>query len=62
MVIGLERETYQVSEDDGTVEVCAVVMEGSIEGAVTLQLTTADLSAESKQHVYTTLHQSLGLN
>ena len=57
-MIGLESETYEVSEDGGTIEVCAVVVEGSLEGELTLQLTTADLSAESKCAV--NIHYTIG--
>ena len=50
VVIGLEREAYEVTEDGGFIEVCAVVREGSLQRTVALQLSTNDLSAKSKYH------------
>ena len=49
MVIGLEKETYLVSEEDKELEVCAVVREGSIDRTITILLSTSDLTAKSKQ-------------
>lgn len=48
MVIGLERETYQVSEDDEFVEVCAVVNEGILDRTILVLLETSDMTAKSK--------------
>lgn len=48
MVIGLERETYQVSEDDKFIEVCAIVSEGSLERTILILLETSDVTAKSK--------------
>ena len=48
MVIGLERETYQVSEDGKFIEVCAIVSEGSLERTVLVLLETSDVTAKSK--------------
>lgn len=48
VVIGLEREAYQISEDGGFIEVCAVIRDGSIDRTVELLLSTSDLTAESK--------------
>ena len=51
-VVGLERTIYQVSEDDGVVEVCAVVyspvIECPIQFSFNLELTTIDGSAGKK--------------
>lgn len=47
-MIGLEREDYQVLEDAGTVEVCAIVLRGSLDREIVLELSTSDLTAQSK--------------
>ena len=47
VVIGLEREDYQVSEGAGTVEVCAVVRRGSLDRGLVLELSTSDKTAQS---------------
>ena len=49
MVIGLERETYQVSEDGKFIEVCANVSVGSLEGTILVLLETLDVTAKSKR-------------
>lgn len=43
--VGLEETEYDVSEGDGTVEICAVVTIGSIQRRLMVSLTTANLSA-----------------
>jgi hypothetical protein len=45
VTIGLERPTYSVDEEDGTVEVCAVLLSGSLERTVSVTLSTSDGSA-----------------
>ena len=47
-MIGFEREDYQVSEGIGTVEVCAVLQQGSLDREIVLELSTSDKSAQSK--------------
>lgn len=43
--IGLEEEEYEVTEDQGSVEVCVVVTSGSIQRQLVATLLTADISA-----------------
>ena len=45
VTIGFEREVYEVTEDEGTVEVCALIREGALNREVTISLFTRDSSA-----------------
>ncbi len=46
--IGLERPLYTVNETDGTIEVCAVLVSGSLERTVTVSLSTVDGTAKGR--------------
>ena len=46
VTIGFEMEMYNSGEDQGTVQVCARIMEGSLEREVSIALQTQDGSAE----------------
>ena len=45
ITIELENRTYTVPENEGHVEVCAVIVRGSLERTVTVSLSTKDGSA-----------------
>ena len=45
VTIGLERPTYSVDEEDGVIEVCAVLLAGSLERTVSVTFSTSDGSA-----------------
>lgn len=49
--IGIERSRYAVSEDDGSIEVCALLTSGSLERRVTLTLSSQDGGASSTDPV-----------
>ena len=46
--IGLDRTAYTVDEDRNTVEVCARIIDGSLERSVEVDLFTRDMTAESQ--------------
>ena len=46
--MGFERETYNISEDDGSVEVC-VQVSGVLQSSLLLSLTTVDRTATGGQ-------------
>ena len=46
VTIGLEMETYLVREDQGSVELCAVVSNGELDREAVVTLATSDQSAE----------------
>ena len=46
--IGLDRTAYTVDEDRNTVEVCARIIDGSLERSVEVDLFTSDMTAESQ--------------
>lgn len=48
VVISFEMPEYSVSEGDGPLEVCAQIVEGSLEREVTVTLFTSDMSATGK--------------
>ena len=48
VTIGLEKDVYQVNEDQGFVEVCAAVSVGELDKDVVVMLTTNDRSAQCK--------------
>ncbi len=48
VTIGLERTTYSVNEEDGQVEVCAVLLSGSLERTVNVTLTSVNGSASGR--------------
>ena len=50
--IGLEREDYEATEDQGSVEVCAVITSGSIQRQLVARLVTADISTGEMLHGY----------
>ena len=45
ITVELENRTYTVPENEGHVEVCAVIVHGSLERTVTVALSTEDGSA-----------------
>ena len=45
VVIGLEREAYNVSEERESVEVCVVVISGAIQRRLEARLMTGDITA-----------------
>jgi len=45
VTIGLERTSYTTAEDGGSVEVCAVVVEGELERSSEVSISTVDGSA-----------------
>ena len=45
VTIGLEETSYTTAEDSGTVEVCAVVVEGELERSAEVILSTVDGTA-----------------
>ena len=47
MTIGLEQPSYTVNEDNGSVMVCAAIVNGTLERTLTFRLTTQDDSATS---------------
>ena len=47
VVIGFEMEQYQ-GEEGGTVEVCAVLTNGTLERSLFVELFTSDVSAEGR--------------
>lgn len=48
-VVGFEMTVYSVNESRGYIEVCAVIMNGSLEIPVQILLLTLDGSAQSEQ-------------
>ena len=48
MVVGFERESYNISESDGSVEVC-VRVSGIPRSSLSVSLTTVDGAAKSEQ-------------
>ena len=48
MTIGFEATIYEVNETDGTVEVCARVLEGSLNTSVVTSVESMDGSAEGQ--------------
>ncbi len=48
VTIGLERTTYSVNEEDGQVEVCAVLLFGTLEKTVNVTLTSVNGSASGR--------------
>ncbi len=46
--IGLEEEEYEVTEEQGSVEICVVVTSGSIQRLLVASLVTDDISAGEK--------------
>ena len=48
MVVGFERETYNISEGDDSVEVC-VQVSGILQSSLLLSLTTVDGTATGGQ-------------
>ena len=48
VTIGLERVTYNVTEGVGTVEVCAVLLNGTLARNAVVTLSTLDDSATGK--------------
>lgn len=46
ITVELENRTYTVPENEGPVEVCAVIVRGSLERTVTVSLSTEDGSAK----------------
>ena len=51
MTIGVEIPIYTVNEGDGTIEVCAILVSGTLERTVTFTLSTQDDSATSTDPV-----------
>ena len=45
ITIEFENRTYTIPENEGPVEVCAVIVRGSLERTVTVSLSTVDDSA-----------------
>ncbi len=52
VTIGLERTAYSVSEDDGQVKVCAVLLSGILERTVSVTLTSVNGSASGRLELY----------
>ena len=48
MILGFEHESYSISEDNGSVEVC-VQVSGVLRSSLHLSLTTVDGTATGKQ-------------
>ena len=48
MTIGFDRPSYNVNETDMTVEVCARILDGSLERPVVVALFTSDGTATGK--------------
>ena len=61
VTIGFEMEMYSAREDQGSLEVCAVIMEGGLATQVVVSLTTQDGSAEDPDD-YTSLTAQLSFN
>ena len=49
ITIGFDREVYSINEDQRSVEVCAVITEGSLQREVVVVLSTQDGSAKSPE-------------
>ena len=49
VVVGFERETYSISEGNGSVEVC-VKVSGVLQSSLRLSLTTVDGTATGEHH------------
>ena len=47
--MGFEHETYNISEGDGSVEVCVQVKSGVLRSSLSVSLTTVDGSATGEQ-------------
>ncbi len=45
VTIGLEKTTYYINEEDGQVEVCAVLLSGTLDRTVDITLTSVNGSA-----------------
>ena len=48
VTIGFERETYTAMENEGSVEVCAILRGGELEREVIVNLDTGDITAEGR--------------
>ena len=51
VTIGFETELYTTAEGDGSLELCAVLLEGALERDVTVTLETQDGSAQGTSQV-----------
>ena len=51
VTIGFEMELYNTAEGDGSLELCAVLLEGALERDVTVTLETQDGSAQGTSQV-----------
>ena len=49
--IALEQISYGVDEADGPVEVCVVIVSGTLEREASVEVELSDISAGSKSHV-----------
>lgn len=52
VVIDFEQPEYSVNERNGTIEVCAVIVEGNLQRNITVTLTTRDGRAIGKVLMY----------
>ncbi len=48
VVIGFETPEYTVTEGEGSIEVCVVIVEGTLQRQVTVTVSTSDFSALGK--------------
>ena len=49
MILGFERESYSISEGNGSVEVCIQVKTGVLQSSLSVSLTTVDGTATGEQ-------------
>ena len=49
-MVGLEQGSYQVSEEDGTVRVCATLTQ-PVSSLVTATISTSDITATGEPHL-----------
>ena len=49
VTFGFEQTSYPAMEDQGTVEVCAILVSGSLEDVVTVLLSTQNGTAKGNQ-------------
>ena len=49
MTIDLEDPSYSVNEENGTIEVCAVITSGSLERSVVVTIATAEGTATGER-------------
>ena len=49
VIIDLEDPSYSVNEENGTIEVCAVITSGSLERSVVVTLATAEGTATGER-------------